>query len=150
MIKIDFKETIARPIDIVFDRLIDIDDYNRWLPESRVFIECKQTSDGPVSLGTTFIDKTRIGVYKGEVIQFQRPTLVTFRNELRWSRFNVMASTPGYRLESTDEGTLVKHTAHGKMFGLFKLLEPYIAIRAKEERCRTVRYLKRTLKDKSF
>ena len=147
MIQIEFEETISQPVVVVFERLTDIDGYNQWLPESRVFIECRQTSDGPVEAGTTFIDKTRIGVYEGEVIRLQRPTRVTFRNELQWMHFKVMASTPDYRLESIDEGTLLNHTARGEMFGLFKLLEPYVALRAREERRRTVRYLKSTLED---
>ena len=46
---------IARPIDNVFVRLIDLSDYSRWMPRLGVFIRSGQTSKGPVGVWTTYI-----------------------------------------------------------------------------------------------
>jgi len=145
MIQIEYETTIGRTIEDVFERLTDINGYPDWLPKSRVFLHCKQTSEGSVDVGTTFKDETRVGTYTGEVIELRRPEKVTFRNELRWFGLRVMETFPGYELESSGSGTRVRHQAEGKMFGIFKILQPYVAMRAKEERIRTVEMLKQSL-----
>jgi uncharacterized protein YndB with AHSA1/START domain len=145
MIRVEIDTKIHRPIGKVFERLVDIDSYSDWLPQSRVFLDCEQTSKGPVDVGTTFIDRTRIGTYKGQVTELQRPTRVSFRMRLRWFGVNVMESRPTYILEPVEDGTRVQHLAEGELYGLFRLLEPYVAIRARMERERTVDTLKRSL-----
>jgi uncharacterized protein YndB with AHSA1/START domain len=149
MIKVKHETMIDRPIEDVFDRLVDISGYSKWLPKSRVFLDSRKTSQGPTRTGTTFIDKTRIGKYKGVVEDFQRPIKVTFRMKLRWLGLDVMESRPGYFLEPVDGGTKLRHVAVGKLFGIFKLMEPYVAIRAREERIRTVNVLKESLESSS-
>jgi uncharacterized protein YndB with AHSA1/START domain len=138
MIRIEIERSINRPVEEVFDRLINIPAYPDWLPKSRVFIDTKQTSEGPVDEGTTFIDKTRIGLFRGEVADFQRPTHVTFQMMLRWLGMKVLESRPAYTLEPVDGGTKVHLMAVGKLYGIFKLMQPYVAIRAREERKRVV------------
>lgn len=149
MIRVEIDRIIKRPIEDVFDRLANINGYSDWLPTSRVFLNSKQTSEGPVDVGTTFIDKTRIGIYRGQVTDFQRPAKVAFRMRLRWFGMNVMESRPTYILEPVDEGTKVHHTAVGKLYGIFKLMRPYVALRAREERKRTVEILKKSLESSS-
>ncbi|MCF7804014.1 MAG: SRPBCC family protein [Candidatus Marinimicrobia bacterium] len=145
MIRVQYETIIDRSLTDVFDRLIDINGYPDWLPKSKVFLHCRKTSEGPIGKGTTFIDETRVGTYTGEVLEFERPTKITFRNELRWFGLRVMETYPAYELESVEDGTRVRHHAEGKMFGLFKLMQPYVAMRAKEERIRTVEMLKKSL-----
>jgi len=145
MIHVEFETTIHRPIENVFNQLVDIDAYPDWLPKSRVFLSCNRTSDGPEQAGTTFIDKTRVGTYRGIITDFQKPVKVDFRMRLHRFGVRMMESRPGYRLQSVDGGTTLFHTAEGELFGIFKLLEPYIALRAREERIRTVRTLKTSL-----
>lgn len=150
MIRVEIDTIIKRPIEEVFDRLVNISDYSKWLPKSRVFLDSRQTSEGPVGLGTTFIDKTRIGTFRGEIIDFQKPTKVIFRMRLRWLGMNVMESRPGYILESVDGGTEVRLIAEGKLYGIFKLMQPYVAIKARRERKRTVVALKNSLESSSL
>lgn len=145
MIYVTYETVISRPREEVFEQLVDIDRYPDWLPQSRVFLDCWQTSQGPVGEGTTFVDKTRAGIYRGVVTDFQRPVQVAFRMRLRWLGQDVMESRPRYRLEPVEGGTRVKHEAEGELYGLFRVLEPYFARRAEEERKRTVDVLKRTL-----
>jgi uncharacterized protein YndB with AHSA1/START domain len=145
MIRVEVEKMIDRPIEDVFDRLVNIDGYPRWLPPSQVFLSCRQTSEGSVDVGTTFVDKTRIGTYRGEVTDFQRPIRVNFRMKLDWLGMSVMESRPRYRLEAVDGRTQVHHIAVGQLYGPFKLLRPYVAIRAENERERTLAALKQSL-----
>jgi uncharacterized protein YndB with AHSA1/START domain len=145
LIRVEIDTIIRRPVEKIFDRLANISGYSQWLPKSRVFLDCKQTSEGPVGVGTTLIDKTRVGTYRGQVTEFERPTKVSFRMRLRWLGMNVMESRPGYRLEAVEDGTKLHHLAVGRLYGIFKLLQPYVAIRARGERKRTVAALKKSL-----
>jgi len=145
MINVEYETVIERPVAEVFEKLVDIDSYPDWLPQSRIFLNCWKTSEGAVGPGTTFIDQSRIGRYHGQVTAFQRPTRVAFRMRLRWLGVDVMESRPGYVLEDVPGGTRVRHHAEGELFGLFRIMEPYVEMRARQERIRTVDVLKATL-----
>jgi len=147
MIKVELERRIDRPIEEVFDRLVDISAYSQWLPKSRVFLDTNQTSQAPVGEGTTFIDQTRVGKFRGQVTDFQRPAKVTFRMRLHWFGMKVLDSQPAYTLEPVDGGTKVHLVALGKLHGIFKLMQPYVAIRAREERTRVVDVLKQSLEE---
>jgi uncharacterized protein YndB with AHSA1/START domain len=147
MIRIEIERSIKRPIEEVFDRLVDISAYPQWLPKSRVFIDTHQTSQGPVGEGTTFIDQTRVGKFRGQVTDFQRPTKVTFRMRLHWLGIKVLESQPAYTLQPLDGGTNVHLVALGKLYGIFKLMQPYVAVRAREERTRVVDVLKKSMEE---
>ncbi len=73
--------TIARPIADVFDYLADARNEPTWLPGAR---SVEKTSKGPVGLGTTFVGQyARAGQVDLELIEFQRPTRLTFRARSR-------------------------------------------------------------------
>ena len=150
MIRVEVEKVIHRPIDEVFDRLVKISEYSKWLPKSRIFLDSIQTSKDPVGLGTTFFDITRIGKFQGEVTEFKRPTKVTFTMILRWFGMKVLESKPGYTLEAVEGGTKLHLLALGKLFGIFKLMQPYVALRAREERTRVVNVLKKSLESSSL
>ncbi len=145
MIEFGIESTINRPIEDVFERLIDIDSYPEWLPKSNIFISCRKVSKGPVGAGTEFVDETHFGTFQGVVEEFERPTRVTFTNQLYWLGLKVLESRPGYILEATDAGTKVRHIAEAELYGLFRLLKPLIARMAMKERSRTVEQLKKSL-----
>jgi len=145
MIRVKCNVSIHRPIEAVFHRLVDINGYPDWLPPSRVFLDCYKTSEGPEGIGTTFIDRTKIGSYHGVITTFERPLQVGFRMTLKWLGMDVMVSRPEYQLEPDGDKTKVHHLAEGELYGIFKILEPYVANRAHEERIRTVRTIKTSL-----
>jgi uncharacterized protein YndB with AHSA1/START domain len=149
MILIEKETVINQSIEAVFERLIDIDGYSDWLPPSRVFINSKQTSNGSVGAGSTFEDTTRIGTFRGRVTVFQRPTNVAFRMRLHWLGVLVMESRPAYRLQALKGSTNLHLRAEGELNGPFKILKPYVAARALEERYRTVEILKESLETTS-
>lgn len=144
-IRVEIETTIKRPIEDVFERLVDISAYAQWLPQAGLFIKSSQCSEGPVTQGTPYIDETTVGTLRGEVIEFQRPARVVFRQTLRWFGLAVMESRPGYALEPVAEGTRLHHTAEARLYGIFKLLHPRVVRLARAERQRTVDALKRSL-----
>ena len=136
---------INRPVEEVFDRLVDLPGYNQWMPESSLLIKSRQTSQGPPGTGTTFADKTRAGRAEGEISEFKRPWKVIFRQSIYIFGLKVGESRPGYKLEPREGSTLLIHHAEGNFYGLFRLLEPLLSIIARAERKRTVYALKRSL-----
>jgi hypothetical protein len=56
-----------------------------------------------------------------------------------------METCPGYTLEAIEGGTKLHHVAEGRLFGLFKLMQPRVARIAREERTRTVDALKNSM-----
>jgi len=64
MIYLEFFTRINTSLEEVFERLTDIEGYNDWLPKSRVFLECHQTSEGPVKQGTTLFE------YDSEMVEY--------------------------------------------------------------------------------
>ena len=145
MVTVELDTLIARPIDDVFRRLTDLSDYSRWMPKLGVFIDSSPTSEGPVRMGTTYYDKGRLGTFVGEVVEFDAPTRVAFKEKLRWLGVTVMEARPEYKLISTPTGTEVHHTADGRLFGIFNIMQPVVAWMARGERGRTVQALKNSL-----
>jgi uncharacterized protein YndB with AHSA1/START domain len=145
MVRVELDMIIARPIDEVFGRLTDLSDYSRWMPTSGVFIRSGQTSEGPVGVGTTYYDKGWMGTFLGEIAEFHAPTRVAFTETLEWLGVTVMEARPEYELVSTQSGTVVHHTAEGRLFGIFNVMKPVVAWMARAERWRTVRALKDSL-----
>ena len=145
MMRVELNTHVARPIEDVFARLTDFSDYSRWMPKLGVFGGCDQTSEGLVGIGSTYHDRSRMGTFRGEIVEFHAPTRVAFRESLRWLGVNVMEARPAYELVRTQTGTEVRHTAEGQLFGIFRLMEPVVAPVARGERKRTVEALKGSL-----
>jgi uncharacterized protein YndB with AHSA1/START domain len=149
MVRVELQTVIARPIDDVFSRITDLSDYCRWMPKLGVFIRSSQTSEGPVGVGTTYYDKGWMGTFVGEIEEFHAPTRVAFREKLRWLGMTVMEASPEYELVSMQTGTKVHHTADGRLFGIFNVMQPVVAWMARGERRRTVHALKDSLERES-
>jgi uncharacterized protein YndB with AHSA1/START domain len=145
MVRVELDTIIARPIDDVFGRLTDLSAYSRWMPALGVFIRSGQTSEGPVGVGTTYYDTGWMGTFHGEISEFHAPTRVAFKETLQWLGMTVMEARPEYELVSTQSGTVVHHTAEGRLFGIFNVMKPVVAWMARSERRRTVRALKDSL-----
>jgi uncharacterized protein YndB with AHSA1/START domain len=145
MMRVELNTVVARPIEDVFARLTDFSDYSRWMPKLGIFLRCGQTSEGPVSEGTTYYDRGLMGTFRGEIVEFRAPTRVAFRESLRWLGVEVMEARPSYELIPTRTGTEVRHRAEGHLFGVFRLMEPVVARVARGERKRTVEALKASL-----
>ncbi len=143
--RVELNTVVARPIEDVFARLTDLSDYPRWMPKLGMFGRCGQTSEDPGGIGTIYYHRSRIGTFRGEIMMFHAPTRVAFRESLRWLGVNVIEARPAYELVPTQTGTEVLHTAEGQLFGIFRFMEPVVALVARGERKRTLQALKRSL-----
>ena len=73
--------TITRSIEEVFDYVSDPRNEPEWLPGAT---DVHKTSEGPVGLGSTFVGHyARAGRVELELIEFERPSKVTFRAQSR-------------------------------------------------------------------
>jgi uncharacterized protein YndB with AHSA1/START domain len=145
-VRYESRTTIDRTIEDVFERLADLSGYSRWMHRTGLFRRCGQISDGPIEKGTTYFDATRMGTYRGEVTDFERPSRIGFRETLRWFGSAVAEARAEYFLDADDEKrTIVHHVAEGELFGWMRLMKPAAALLARSERARTLKSLKRSL-----
>jgi uncharacterized protein YndB with AHSA1/START domain len=146
MIQVKIDIIINRPIQEVFEKLIDIPGYNEWMPDKGLFVSCTKDSEGPVGPGTLYSDKTLIGTVRGRVSEFDRPNKVVFQYRAERGGKIIMEGWPGYKLENKNNGTtILHHFAKGYLYGPFRLLQPVIQRIARNERQRTVNALKQVL-----
>jgi uncharacterized protein YndB with AHSA1/START domain len=146
MIQVEINATIKRPIEEVFEQLVDIPRYPEWMPDSSLLITCTKDSGGPVGIGTEYSDKTRLGTVHGEITEFKRPHKVVFHYTARKLGITVMEGWPGYKLERDGEAaTRIRHKAEAQLYGPFKLMQPLVQRMAYNERRRTVDALKESL-----
>ena len=144
-VRYETRTTIDRPIGDVFAQLADVDDYRTWMHRTGLFRRSGQTSGGPRGPGTTYLDATRMGTFRGEITDYQPPSRIGFRETLRWFGSDLMEAKPEYLLEADGDRTIVHHIAEGELFGLMRLMKPVAALLARSERTRTVKSLKRSL-----
>jgi uncharacterized protein YndB with AHSA1/START domain len=143
-IRYESRTTIDRGIEEVFARLADLPAYRGWMHRTGLFRRSGQISDGPIEKGTTYFDATRMGTYRGEVTEFERPSRIGFRETLRWFG-SPMEARPEYFLEADHERTIVHHVAEGELFGWTRLMKPVAKLMARSERSRTLKSLRRSL-----
>lgn len=146
MVTVEIVERIDRPVEAVFDRLIDIDRYPEWMPDSSILITCSRDTDGPVRVGTRYTDRTRLGTVHGEVVELERPGRVVFHYTARLLGRTVMEGWPGYTLEAVGtDATRLRHSARARLYGPLRLLRPVVQRMARRERGATVAGLKALL-----
>lgn len=134
---------IERPIEPVFDRLVDMPGYTDWMSTKGLFIDCHLLTDGEVREGTAYLDRTRLGTVRGEVATLTRPTEVVFHYWFRLLGCTIMEGWPGYTLERQGRtSTRLRHVAAGRLCGVFRVFRPLVQRIANSERRRTVDALK--------
>lgn len=144
VIEFDLVRVVAGPIEEVFDRLARIDGYAEWMPRRGSLLRrTRQTSSGAVGLGTTYLDETSAGDVPGEVVEFERPTAITFHWWDESSRGALkVEGWPGYRLQALGpRSTRVHHHARLQVYGLSRLATPVYRLMARRERTLVVEAL---------
>jgi carbon monoxide dehydrogenase subunit G len=112
--------TIARPIVEVFDFLADARNEPTWLPGAR---SVEKTSEGPVGLGTTFVGHyARAGRVDLELIEFERPTRLTFR-----ARSSIVEFDDAVELTERDGVTQLDARMSADPRGAMRLVAPVMA-----------------------
>jgi uncharacterized protein YndB with AHSA1/START domain len=143
-VRYETSTTIDRPSSDVFARLADLEDYRTWMRRTGLFRRAGWTTEGPYGQGTTYVDATRMGTFRGEVTDFAPSSRLGFRETLRWFGSDLMEARPTYTLEEDAGTTTLHHVAEGELFGVMRLMKPIAAMMARSERARTVKALKRS------
>jgi uncharacterized protein YndB with AHSA1/START domain len=66
----------------VFSILAELRDYGRWLPSSSAFRGTHFISEGPIGVGTTYVEPGPLGVRHGKVTEFVPPTRLCFEQPM--------------------------------------------------------------------
>jgi uncharacterized protein YndB with AHSA1/START domain len=82
MIELHWETDIRATPERVFSLLADLRDYDRWLPGSSAFRGTHRISDGPIGLGTTYVEPGPFGVRHGRVTEFDPPRRLAFEQPM--------------------------------------------------------------------
>jgi hypothetical protein len=82
MIALSWEADIAADADEVFSLLVELRDYGRWLPNSSAYHGTLEISDGPIRVGTTYIEPGPLGTRIGRVTKLIRPTALDFEQPM--------------------------------------------------------------------
>ncbi|MEW1955325.1 SRPBCC family protein [Terrabacter sp. NPDC080008] len=155
VVRFESRTIVRRPASEVFACLADLPGYGTWMHRDGVFGRVELTSPAPVGCGTTYVDRTRMGPFVGEVTEHVPSSRVAFRETLSWFGRPLMQARPGYVLEAladdlahgpADGGaTVVHHVAEAELHGPMRLFRPVVAWMATRERTRTLASLERAL-----
>jgi uncharacterized protein YndB with AHSA1/START domain len=147
VVRFESRTVIRRPASEVFERLADLPGYRQWMHRDGVFGGTELTSPPPIRTGTTYVDRTRMGRFVGEVTEHVPATRIAFSETLSWFGRRLMQARPSYVLEADGGSTVVHHVAEGELFGPMRLFKPAAAWMATRERTHTLASLKRSLED---
>ena len=129
MVRVEGTVVINRPIEEVFAFLANPDKSSQW---QGMVLEAKQTSEGPVGVGTTgqvvsqFLGKRMESSW--EVTEYELNRKATLKTTSGPVPYEQSAT-----LESVDDGTKVTLVAEYEVGGFFKLAEPIIARMAQRQ-----------------
>ncbi len=83
MIELRFDRLIGADAARVFALLADLRDYDRWLPRSTAFHGTSRISEGPIRLGTTYVEESPFGIRRGIITGFVPPTTLNFEQPMQ-------------------------------------------------------------------
>ncbi len=147
VLRFEAQAVIRRPASEVFERLVDLPGYRRWMHRDGVFGRTELTSPPPVRAGTTYVDRTRMGRYVGEVTEHVPSTRLAFSETFSLFGRPVSRARPSYVLEVDGDSTVVHHTAEADLYGPMRLFKPVAARIVTRERSHTLASLKRSLEE---
>ncbi len=123
MTKLEQSVVINRPIEEVFAFVTDMEKSSQWMSE---LVEAKQTSEGPVGVGTTYMAVAtplgRRAESTQDVVEYEPNSKFAIK-----STSGPVASRDEYTFEAVAGGTKVTRVATAEMGGFFRLAEPLVA-----------------------
>jgi uncharacterized protein YndB with AHSA1/START domain len=82
MLQLDFEAEIRASVESVFALLVDLRNYDRWLPRSSAFHGTTEISDGPIGVGTTYVEPGPTGVRRGRITEYEPPLRLGFEQPM--------------------------------------------------------------------
>ena len=129
MTTVETSVVINRPVEEVFTYVADPSNIAQW---AGPVVEAKQTSEGPVGLGTT---STRVTQFLGRTIE-STYEIIEYEPNNYYKDKTTSGPVPidsRMSFESVDDGTKVTIAGEIESSGFFKLAEPILARMAKRQ-----------------
>ena len=129
MIEVEHGMVIARPVGEVFAFLHDPANDPKW---QRGTVESRQTSEGPLGVGTTvrqaarFLGRRWVSTY--EITEYEPPRKSSLRGLA-----GPLAYAGGFLLEPAGDGTTLTMAGEMSVGGVLRLVEPLVAWFARRE-----------------
>jgi uncharacterized protein YndB with AHSA1/START domain len=144
MIEIQFETEVHATAEKVFDAIIDLSGYRRWLPASKVYLGITDISTDPATLGTTYVESCPQGVRHGTITEFEPPTHVVFHQPMTMKpRFlGIIDIRLRYTLTPAAGSTHVRRLSTPTIPWQLKLAQPLILRDTRDENERTLLALK--------
>lgn len=137
-VELRFERSIRASAERVYDLLADLRGYDRWLPRSAAFHGTTRISEGPVRVGTTYVETSPAGTRRGIVTSMSRPVRLDFEQPmtLRPRLLGRIGIELSHVLTPGEGGVYVLRRLQLAPNGLVGLLMPRVikAFRAENER----------------
>ena len=124
MVRVDVSKVIARPVQEVWDFFVDLPNSPRW---TRSGSELRQTSDGPLGVGST-VESVRplfgreIKSQRMVATAFEPPQLISFTADVKL----LGRIVGGFTFESVDKGTRLSRWTEADLGRGERLLAPLL------------------------
>src|SRR5207302_9689588 len=132
------------PADALFDTIVDLRGYGRWLTPSTAYAGTTDISPEPVAAGTTYVESVRTGVRQGTVTEFEPPTRVTFHQPMTLTPrlLGVIDILVRYTLTPAADSVHVSRDVTLSIPLALKPMQPYVVRQFRREGARTLSALK--------
>ena len=145
MIRVEHTVVIDRPIEEVFAFMAEVENLPRWAEKT---VEARQTSEGPVSAGTTC---TVLNKAMGR--EMQHDFVVTeYEPYTRYAAKSTSGPFPmhmRYSLEPSDGGTMVHTVSEADLGGVARIAAPVLTGMARKQIAADHRRLKAMLESQA-
>jgi len=133
---VEVERTIDAPIEDVFARVTNAEDWTGWVSSS-FLKESTQTSPGPPTVGTTVHDTMKYGLSNTwEIVEFESPHKVVYFTIADKVGIHLWS---GYLFEAVDEHrTQVLHFVDARTHGVRKVLVPLLKFQETSEHTKTI------------
>ncbi|TDV56060.1 SRPBCC family protein [Actinophytocola oryzae] len=127
-----------------FDVITDLRGYGRWLDTSADYTGTIDITDGPVRVGTEYVERSGLGVRRGVVTAMRSPETVTFHQPmtLRPRLLGVIDSAVTYTLTESADTVTLQRDIEITLPPALKPFAPVVVARYRKESERTLHALK--------
>jgi len=144
MTTLQFEADIEASPERVFDLLAGLRDYDQWLPRSSAFHGTEDISEGPIGVGTTYVEGGPFGVRYGKVTALSRPTLLAFEQPMtiKPRMMGIIGIRLRHILTPVAQGTHLYREVELTPHGLVRYAMPFIVKAFRTENERMLKVLK--------
>jgi uncharacterized protein YndB with AHSA1/START domain len=130
--------------DKIFDVIVDLRGYDRWLTPSTAYAGTTEVSSDPITAGTTYVEAGPNGVRHGTITELQPPTRVTFHQPMTMKPrpLGIIDIHVRYALTPTAGSVHVGRVVTLSIPWPLKLIQPLVARQFRSEGERTMLALK--------